>query len=236
MINKLRRMLRKMDFDVIRYSKSADYRLIKLLKKYAIDLVIDCGANIGQYGLCLRQSGYKHQIVSFEPLTDAYQELSDCAIRDLKWQTYNYALGNYNGYTAINRSINSESSSLLPMLPRHSKADPKSIYQGTEQVIIHTLDSVFNEIKGTAQKMFLKIDSQGYESQILAGASQSLNEVTGIQLELSYVPLYKGQKLQEKLVSEIVGLGFSLVDINPIFHDPDNGQLLQADGTFFRLK
>ena len=84
------------------------------------------------------------------------------------------------------------------------------------------------------KNVFLKIDTQGYESQVLEGAEKTLEIVSGVQLELSLVPLYEGQMLMPDLIAKMTDLGFDLWGISPTFADPESGQMLQVDGTFFK--
>jgi len=69
---------------------------------------------------------------------------------------------------------------------------------------------------------------------VLDGAAEVLSRVVGLQLELSLVPLYGGQKLMPELAGRVTSLGFELWEISPAFIDPRSGRLLQVDATFFR--
>jgi len=83
----LRRFLRGTGFDIVRYQPSTHplARRKRLLENYGIDLVLDVGANVGQYGKELRCIGYKGQIASFEPLSAAYAELAKVSQADGLW-------------------------------------------------------------------------------------------------------------------------------------------------------
>ena len=80
----------------------------------------------------------------------------------------------------------------------------------------------------------MKIDTQGYEDRVLKGATELLNRTTGVQLELSLIPLYKGQLLYDEIIKKLEAIGFELWSINPVFTEPVTGRLLQVDATFFR--
>ena len=56
--------------------------------------------------------------------------------------------------------------------------------------------------------MFLKIDAQGYEAEVLAGAAGLLERLAGIQLEMSLVPLYEGERAFRAMLDELAALGF----------------------------
>ncbi len=121
------------------------------------------------------------------------------------------------------------------MLKSHQDAYPPANYIGTEDVPIYRLDSIASEILGATDIVFLKIDVQGFEKQVLAGANSTLNDrCIGMQLELSFLPLYEGGMLIPEALELAYSLGFTLTGLRPCFTDPRNGRMLQADGTFFR--
>ena len=110
-------------------------RRATLMRKREIDLVLDVGANKGQFGLSLRnQIGYRGRIVSFEPLSEAFAELRRIAARDVAWSCHNLALGDETGSATINISANSHSSSLLPVSEHTLEIEPSVAYLGHETV------------------------------------------------------------------------------------------------------
>ena len=221
-------LLRQFGYDIVRTERN-------LLELNGIDLVLDVGANIGQYGKLIRKDGYTGAILSFEPLEKEHKKLATNSIFDPSWNVYSRcALGERDGTTIIHRSRNSYSSSLLNMLPAHLEAAPQSIYSSDEKVDEVTLDLIYESISEDAERVFLKIDAQGYEQAILKGAKNSLSKIQGIQLELSVIPLYENQKKYDYFIRELINLGFSLWSIRPGFYDPKSGRLLQFDGIFFR--
>ncbi len=207
---------------------------MKLLSHYKIDLVLDVGANIGQYAEQLRQLGYRGRIVSFEPLSSAFASLRGRTEKERNWTAVNVALGDKKGTATINVAGNSESSSILPMLDAHVRSAPQSAYVGTEQVQVETLADVLRAHRRTGERVFIKIDAQGYEKQILDGAGDTLSHVDGLQLEMSLVPLYEGELLLPRMVDLLASRGFTLMSLEPGHSDPASGQLLQTDGVFFR--
>ncbi len=234
-----RNLLRRAGYDVQRFV-STDYasrpveRRIQLLEHYNINLVFDIGANIGQYASDIRRMGYRHRIVSFEPLTDAYRQLRERALEDDLWETVHCALGDVDGITEINIAANSQSSSILGMMPAHTGAAPESHYIGKEDIVISRLSTILESFKDENESLFVKIDAQGYEDKILDGASEVLNHISGVQLEASLVQLYEGELLIEESIAAMRQRGFTLVSIEPGFSDARSGKMLQADLIFFR--
>lgn len=233
-LDKLNSVLHKTGFEVTRYNKGTNGLLRRkaMLEKYAINLVIDVGANSGIYGREMRDVGYKGKIVSFEPLVDAFEKLTITAARDENWEINNFALGAEKTKQFINISANSHSSSILEMLETHTSAEISASYIGKQEIEINTLDSVFNVIYKEENEILLKIDTQGFELNVLKGAEASLQHIKTIQLEMSLRPLYSGQPLYHQLMDFLHCRGYTLVDIEPGFADLKTGTLLQFDGVF----
>ena len=236
-LDRLNSFLQKLGFELTRYNKgtSAALRRKAIFDRYAVDLIIDVGANTGIYGCEVRSTGFKEKVVSFEPLREVFEKLKSKAKADANWQVFNYALGADNGSQFINVSANSHSSSILDILDTHTKAEATASYVGKEEIQIRTLDSLFDELKENAKEIFLKIDTQGFELSVLEGAAQSLPYINTIQLEMSLQPLYTGQALYDDLMEFLHNSGYRLIDIEPGFADLENGTLFQFDGTFRRI-
>jgi FkbM family methyltransferase len=199
-------------------------------------LVLDVGANSGQYGRQLRSEiDYSGNITSFEPLSSAFQNLKKSSKGDSKWEIFNFALGDTNEKSMINIAGNSYSSSILNMLPSHEVAAPESKYIAQEEIEVHRLDSIFDETKFKNKSVYLKIDTQGFESKVINGAGKSLSSIGTIQLEMSLTPLYRNEMLFPQMHSLLSGLGYNLLSIEPGFTDSKTGQLLQIDGIYHRL-
>jgi len=241
-VNKLERILRntlrRRGIDVSHYFPELDWELnfLRQLHAHQVNVVLDVGANSGQYATGLRETGYTGRIVSFEPLSGPYSVMQRSASADPKWDTRHCALGDTDGTISINVAGNEgASSSALPMLQRHQDAFPPANYVGTEQVPIHRLDSVAPEILGPNDVAFLKIDVQGFEKHVIDGAKSTVSDrCVGMQLELSFQPLYEGGMLIREALELVESLGFTLAGLVPGFTDPRNGRMLQADGIFFR--
>jgi FkbM family methyltransferase len=216
-------------------AQSLEARFFASLALHRIELVIDVGANDGGYGRHLRQGGYRGPIVSFEPLPDAHAKLVQQARGDMSWTVAPAgALGEQAQEVDIHIAGNSKSSSLLTMLESHRQAAPQSVTIGTHRVQVRRLDDIELSPLRTANRMLLKVDTQGYEIPVLRGATNTLGRCAGVQLEMSLVPLYEGQALYRDLIGWLEARGFVLWALLPGFSDPTTGRMLQADGVFFR--
>lgn len=206
-----------------------------MLNFHNVDLLLDVGANIGQFAQSIREAGYAANLVSFEPLMGPHAELLRVSQDDPQWQiAARSAIGAEDGEVEMQVAGNSFSSSVLTMLPEHIRAAPESARVGTETAPIATLDVAAADFLKAAQSPFLKIDTQGFEGQVLDGAARVLERASGVHLELSLLPLYDGQPLYDELMDRLYSAGFSLWGVWPGIHDPDNGRMLQFDATFFR--
>lgn len=209
-------------------------RRIKLLKDYNIDVVIDVGANIGQYGSELRNIGYKGRIISFEPTSEAFSKLEKTALKDNLWEIHNVSLGERDGESSINISKNSVSSSILKDLPQLTNSAPDATFVTTETITINKLDTLFSKLNLKDKNIYLKIDTQGYEKMVLDGAKDSLQHITGVQIEMSLIPSYEGSLTFEEMGSKLKALGFKLTTIESGHYDKKSGKLLEVDGVFFK--
>ena len=126
------------------------------------------------------------------------------------------------------------SSSALPMLAEHSSAALDSAYVASERASLIRLDSVVTQYLAEDSCLFLKIDTQGFEWQVLDGATETLKHAQGVLLELSLIPLYEGQKLWLEIIERMNTQGFTLWTLQRGFTNQRTGRTLQIDATFIR--
>ena len=222
-----KKALRTMGFDVVRFRS-----LSSILAHKGINLVFDVGANTGQYGKHLRELGYRGKIVSFEPQKQPFATLSADAKRDARWTAVNLGLGNENEQKTINVYEDSRLSTLLSSDHRSGALNGQPV--GTETIEIRTLDGIIDQYAAPDDKILLKIDTQGFEKQVLQGAEQSLPKLTSIQIEMSLTPLYDHQPLLDEMVALLRSKGFALWQIQRGLWDPKTGQEIEVDGVFVR--
>lgn len=228
----IRKLVNKFSKYSIIYNNAFD--LNKILGFYKINLVLDIGAYTGTYSLSLRRFGYKGKIISFEPIKNSHKKLLINSSSDKNWIIYErVALGNKQKYTNINISQRNDNSSILNVNKNHTKLVPESKYISKDKVKMIKLDRV---IKDNLKKKncLLKIDTQGYEYEILLGAGKELKKVKLIQIELSLEELYRGQANWEKNFKYLNKLGFKIWSIYPGFKNKKNGQLMQFDMILYR--
>lgn len=233
-----RRAARAVGLEVRRVSEYSCpmIRLSRMLAAIGTDVVIDVGANEGQFVTDLRKAGYRGRVVSIEPLAKTHDALCRFARADSRWQVLpRCALGSKPGTAVLHIAGNSVSSSLRDMTDAHLAAAAESRYCGTESVDVATLDGVVAEYGGADHsRIFVKLDVQGHESAVLEGGVHSVGAIGALQLEMSLVELYSGQSLMFDQVPKLVSSGFELWSLDRGFMDGRTGRLLQCDVTFLR--
>jgi len=231
----LKRFAKRFGYEIVGPPRafSTPRSLIGLIRQEQINLVLDVGANSGGFARDLRAAGYAGRIVSFEPLASAHAILRKRAEKDPSWTIADRtAIGAQPGSVEIHIAGNSESSSILDMLPSHSSAEPGSAYVGTETVPLNRLDDLVSLVP--ADRALLKIDVQGYETQVLEGATAILAGCRALISEMSLLPLYNGQILARQMWDLLAAQNFEPWSLEPCYRDPRTGRMLQFDGVFVR--
>jgi FkbM family methyltransferase len=233
----MRKVVRMSGFDVVRHpfdTKGAD-DIAHLLTLRGINVLLDVGANVGQYARQIRRSGYQGRIVSFEPVSATHIQLTKAAARDSAWiAAPRMALGEDDGKAEVQISTFSDMSSLLPTTRKGQDAFPRAKTLATESVDKRRLDGVFSDFVKDDDRCFVKLDTQGFERRILDGAGLVLPSIHGLQLELSLVPLYEGESLFDELHEHVCSLGFEPYLFVPGFYSRRIGRQLQVDCVYFR--
>jgi FkbM family methyltransferase len=207
---KMWRTLRKLRLEVYPLDRrnSVQSYLSYLFVTKGVDCVWDIGANTGQYASMLRNIGFKGEIISFEPIPEAWEELNRHSASDNKWIVHHRcAVGLNEGFASMNVTADSVSSSLL------RPNDINSVVNIVE-VKVERLDSIIKQI-GLNSCSLLKLDCQGSEYEILLSASNQISNFEYVQLEASIYALYEGEKTFHDLVGLMDSCGFDVAVIFP---------------------
>ena len=238
MIKKLLlKIINLLGYEISKINKEGTHfnRIIKLVDLIGIDLVIDVGANKGQFAQKIRQIGYKQKIISFEPLKEVYSELISNSLNDNNWEIYPMvAVGDSNSKIRINVSENLASSSVLEIQNEHIIAEKSSRYIKSYKVDQVRLDDL--NFKTGFSSIFLKIDVQGYEFNVLRGAEDLLKKIALLKIEISFTKLYQETYDWKKLINFLESKGFEIWDFENGFRNKNNLKLLQADVIFVNNK
>lgn len=191
-------------------------RIKRILTEYNIDCIIDAGANVGQYGFFLRkQVEYSGYIFSFEPDPSAFKTLQDNSATDDRWMTFNFGLAEKWGVLPFNLMKTSKLNSFLaPGFPNTGNSANRAV-QSTIDVSVNRLDAIIPELKEkyAFRRIFLKMDTQGYDLNVFSGAKQCLHLIYAIQSEISMMPIYKNMPSFEDSMKEFGEAGFEVSGI-----------------------
>jgi FkbM family methyltransferase len=207
-----------------------DTRLAKLLAQMKIDLVIDAGANVGQFGKKLRTK-YSGEIMSFEPVSSCFSQLKAATATDLRWHAHKYALGSREEQANINVSQSSDFSSMLKTNDYCvERFGEKSKGNVLEAVQIVRLDTFLSGAVSNAseRRIFLKMDTQGFDLEVFKGAEQVVERIFLLQAEVSLQPIYEGMPSWTEAIAQFERSGFRVAGLFPVNED-NNGCIIEYD-------
>lgn len=192
-----------------------------LFEQLKIDLVIDVGANEGQFVKEIRNI-FRGEIISFEPTSKAYARLVRASSRDELWKIKQLALGEHNTTGKINVAQLGTFSSFLKTSSYCNQCfGPGAAGMMEETVLVRRLDEVLEETFPDLQRRrpFLKINTQGYDLQVLKGLGDKLSYFPALQCEVSMVPLYEDMPHWTEIISFLERAGFAIVNFLPVVED-----------------
>lgn len=203
------------------------------IKHKNIGSIIDVGANQGQFALEIAKDFSGVPIYSFEPISSVYEMLVNNT-KHLNIKTYNMGLGESKEKVLINHTMyGNATSSILEMGENHINNFPEYTNTKKEEIQITTLDDFFAETD-LKKNVFLKIDVQGYEDKVLLGGKNALQQISVVQMETTFVEMYKGEKLFDFHLSFMQDIGFKLMGFSTMGYDRITGQPNYADAFFVR--
>jgi FkbM family methyltransferase len=232
----VRSLLQRYGYEITahNYLRSHEMRRNKFLQDHQVTMVLDVGANEGQYGASLRQGGYGGKIISFEPVRSVFQTLEQRSKGDLQWIIRHEALGSFDGETEINIADFSQANSILSATGLADTGYWKG--QSQERIRVRRLDTLGAELGLDPYRIWLKIDTQGFEEQVLQGGQNTIaaDNLLFLEVELSIRQFYAGEKLFPEMLSHIRDRGFEMVSMTPVHVDARQGYVLQYDCIFIQ--
>lgn len=234
----IHKLLQLIGYDLYRYPDGCE-RLIphlkRLLTAYRINGVIDVGANVGQFALNMRSLAPDIEIHSFEPNPYVYNTLAANAARDKRWVTHACALGQSHGKIVLNITASSDFSScrVANEFGARQFNDSLSVTEAIE-VEMRTLDEVLDGISAEIKNSLLvKLDTQGFDMQVLQGATKGLKNAKIIVTEASLQPIYEGAALLPEVLEFMTSRGFTLSGFFPVTRSNNLG-VIESDCVFVR--
>jgi FkbM family methyltransferase len=211
---------------------SLAYHIKTLLRELAIDCVLDVGAHEGEFAGFLRDLGYAGEIVSFEPVRASFETLSKARAQDKHWRGQNVALGAEEGELEMNIYAGSVFNSFLK--PAENGTDrfrDNTQIVRVEKVPVRRLEVVVDEILAArpSANIFLKMDTQGYDLQVVRGGGRRLESIRALQSELAARATYAGMPTLPESLSELDRLGFELTGIFPVAREMDHLRVIEFD-------
>jgi FkbM family methyltransferase len=211
-----------------------------LIARYDVDVVVDVGANFGQFHDTVRDDvGFSGPIVSFEPVSAFRAQLEARRHTDSAWFVEPYALGSTHESAVIHvmespglSSLrNPDLSAMRALLPAPERAGMAS----EESIEIRPLDEIapLHPALSRAKRTLLKTDAQGFDLEVIRGAHAFLARTVAIQIELSVLPIYADAPAYQEVISELNALGFDLSGMFPVTLDSDL-RVIEFDGVFVR--
>lgn len=235
MFNTIKRTLWRFDIDIKRRRSLSTFEanLMSALTAYRIETVLDVGANVGQFARLLRSLGYDRRIISFEPDPDSFRTLRENAAHDPLWDCRNIGLSDTQGTLEFHRYNHSVLSSFSVLNEEGRKRFPDAREIGREEIEVSRLDAILSQQDRASGPMFLKIDTQGHDLRVFAGAEGALSQIAGLCCEIPFKSLYAGNKDWHGAIGSYEGKGFSLSGIYPVSRNAGL-ELLEGDALFVR--
>jgi FkbM family methyltransferase len=213
--------------------------LRSFFKHFQIDCVFDVGGNIGQYATMLRtRVGYRGLIISYEPVPELADKLRIAAHSDPSWLVEELALDTNEGVSSFNVFSSNTFSSMHEVAALAREQFPT---QATlERRISVKTATLATELPKYQKRLgfsrpFLKMDTQGHDVAVAAGAGSHLRDFLGLQSELAVKRLYEDSPDYVEALAFYRDQGFELSALVPnnLGHFP---RLLEIDCIMFRAE
>lgn len=198
---------------------------LELLKSIGIQpgTIIDLGAAEGKWTLCAKEVFSESRFLLCEPLPERKDELIELA-------------ANSRGQLRFSQVIVGNSTTPL-LFDVSSDLDGSGVYGGTSGTVVElpqeTLDNLLSKAD-FEQPYLIKFDTHGFESQILAGASRTLNSTQAIVMECYLHHVSPTAKLFWEMCGQLNELGFRPVHIGDLLARPYDATLWQMDLFFVK--
>lgn len=207
-----------------------------ILDRDKVDCVLDVGANSGEYAMGLRRAGYRGKIVSFEPQPSRCELLARLSRDDDAWTVCPYALGATDGEMPLElRAVDVFTSFRATTAYATARYGRQVASAGVVTVPICRLSSILPTIADDpSSRLFLKMDTQGYDLEVFTGAADVLDRIVGLQSELSFMSLYEGAPTWRQAIACYESAGFVLSALAPVSHDVITSALIEMDCVMIR--
>lgn len=211
---------------------SLDYHLQTLLRELEINVVLDVGAHEGEFAGFLRELGYTGEIISFEPVRTSFDTLTKARSADKHWRGHNLALGAEDGELEMNIYRGSVFNSFLkPAETGTARFGDITQLVRVDKVPVRRLEPIVNDLLAARPdaRIFLKMDTQGYDLQVVRGAGARIDAIRALQTELAARSTYAGMPSLPEALHELHQLGFELTGMFPVARELDHLRVIEFD-------
>jgi len=234
----LRRVLRRRGIELRAFKPDIylDAHLWWLFRELEINCVLDVGAHFGEYGDWLRNNDYKGFIVSFEPVEESFHVLRQRCAGDRRRRAIHLALGSTNGSAQINVAAGSDLTSFRQLSEFGTTTYTSGVVTRQETVQVRRLDQIFEAVTAHVPnpRVYLKMDTQGWDLEVLRGAQGCLNRILALQSEMAVQHLYTNSPDFREAISEFERSGFSISGLFSVGHDAQ-GRMVEFDCVMRRI-
>lgn len=197
----VRKAVRTRGFDMIHYAPWKS-----LFETFHIDLIFDVGANAGQTYDSFRWAGFNGPICSFEPNPEMFKSLEQK--QGFSWQRLQCALSSQSGQLKFHITNDSNACGLQVPLDGQFKV-VKEI-----AVPAWRLDELWIKEGFTAKNVFLKVDAEGHDLEVIKGATGIMDRVPLVMAEVSPLPRFQGEPPLHEFVNAMAQLGFRVCRVD----------------------
>ena len=218
--------------------------------------VVDVGANIGQTLESFLSWWPTARCLSLEPLPAAFAELQDVVAKySVRAEAINSGVSSSSGKLTLNGSKAQSSNSSFHQLNKSAETiqahrglrdSPSNLELGSEDkyvvdVSVEKLDDILTSSKNKSAGWFnengvdiLKIDTQGWELEVLRGATEALKQTKVVITEWQFDDVYGQPPPIHELDKIISDAGLRLWDISHIYKDLKTMRTLWVDLIYAR--
>ncbi len=230
----LKRAAHEAGYDLVRRDRQVrlETHLQALLPHLGVDVVIDVGANTGQYAQRLRALGFAGRIVSYEPLSALREPLEQTAADDPDWIVRPVALGAAPGTATLRMSPDTSWSSLKGFTDYGKRRFPSQDRDAMpETVDVVRLDADLPTLVADldAPRLFLKLDTQGFDLEVFAGAAGIMDMIAGLQAEVAFLSIYADTPRFAEAIARYEQSGFAVTGLFPVKRDKETLRMIEMD-------